>query len=336
MKPTWGDLNARARGLTTHLLTHAHLDALAHAPDRVALAAELRRLRLPVAEEDTSPAALDLAVRRVAAARLRILAWWCGPRAPVLAVLFEDEDRRSLRAVLRGAVQGVAPEARLAGLVPSGALPERALQELARQDNPGAAAALLVAWRNPYGTALLPHASAAQPDLFKLELELNRTYAERALRASRKVGGLLIAYVRETIDLENAYTAFVLAAEGKDVTPKDAFLPGGDHVTVEVFEVAAAADPAVAGRKLAAAFADTPLGPAFERHGNDAVQLEDAVLRIRVRELARATRLDPLGPAPLLAYALRLRAELLDLRRIIWGVALGAPRGALIQDLVSG
>lgn len=337
MKPTWEDLDARARGLGTHLLTRSQLDSLAQAPDVATLGAELRRVGYPVAEEDVSPAALDLAVRRTAAARLRILARWCGPRVGMLAVLFEDEERRSLRAVLRGAVQGIVPDARLAGLVPTRALPERALQELARQPNAGAVAALLVAWRHPYGSVLLPDAAAAQPDLFRLEVLLNRAYAARALSASRKAGALLTAYVREVIDLENAYTALVLAAEGKDVTPKDAFLVDGARVTIAAFEEAVATQhPDLASRRLAAAFRGTPLAWAFERYGGDVVRLEDAVLRVRIRELVRASRTDPLGPAPLLTYALRLRAEALDLRRVIWGVALGAPRGVLVQELVSG
>jgi hypothetical protein len=33
--------------------------------------------------------------------------------------------------------------------------------------------------------------------------------------------------------------------------------------------------------------------------------------------------------------ALRLRAELLDLRRIIWGIALAAPRDDIARELVS-
>lgn len=338
MRPRWEDVNARARGLATHLLSRAELETLSRVPDLEALAADLGRLGYPVAEEDVRPAALDLSLRRVAAARLKILTWWCGPRTAVLAVLFEDEDRRSLRAVLRGAVQGVSPEARIAGLVPTRALPERALQELARQSKAGAVAALLVAWRNPYGAALLPEASAEHPDLFKLELQLNRAYAARALRASRRAGrsGLLVDYVREVIDLENAYTAFVLAAEGKDVTPKDAFLPGGERLSLAAFEAAAAAgDVSAAVRTLGASFAGTPLAPVFARHGGEPVQLEDAALRIRIRRLVLAARTEPLGPAPLLAYALRLRAEILDLRRIIWGVALAAPRESLARDLVT-
>ena len=331
----WEDLDARARGLATHLLTRPELDALAEAPDLAALAEALRRRDYPVDEGPATAAALELALRRAAGARLRVLARWSGPRAAALAVLFEDEDRRSVRALLRGAVQGAPPDARLAGLISTPALPERALRELARQDKPAAIAALLTAWRNPYGSMLLPAASAAQPDLFGLELLLNRTFAVRASRAARDTR-FLAAYVRETIDLENAYTALVLAAEGKDVTPKDAFLPGGEHVSVAAFETAAAAgDVSEAMRRLGASFAGTPLAQAFEPQAGNLARLEEAVLRIRVRTLVRAMRTEPLGPAPLLAYALRLRVETIDLQRIIWGVALTAPRAVLVRDLVT-
>ncbi len=331
----WEDLDARARGLATHLLGRAELQALAQAPDRVALAEALRHRGYPVEEGETTAEALELALRRVAALRLRILARWSGVRADALTVLFEDEDRRSLRALLRGAVQGAAAEARLAGLIPTPTLPERALRELAQRDKPAAIAALLTAWRNPYGSALLSVASAAQPDLFRLELIVNRTFAARALRAARHTAPLA-AHVRETIDLENAFSALVLAAEGKDVTPKDAFLPGGERLSIAAFEVAAAAgDPAEAMRRLAASFAGTALARAFHGRAGDPAQLEATVLRIRVRALVQAMRLTPLGPAPVLAYALRLRAEMEDLRRIIWGVALAAPRAGLVLELVT-
>ena len=108
--------------------------------------------RIPYAE------AFALAVRRKAAARMRLLARWAGGRDAVLAVVFEEEDRRSLRALLRGAVQGARAEERLEDLIPTPLLPERALAELARQARPAAIAALLTAWQNPYGPALLQQA----------------------------------------------------------------------------------------------------------------------------------------------------------------------------------
>jgi vacuolar-type H+-ATPase subunit C/Vma6 len=41
-------------------------------------------------------------------------------------------------------------------------------------------------------------------------------------------------------------------------------------------------------------------------------------------------RLDPSGAAPIIGFAIELRAEVMNLQRIIWGVALRAP-SALIQ-----
>ncbi|HYL56629.1 MAG TPA: V-type ATPase subunit [Gemmatimonadales bacterium] len=335
MTNRWEDLNARARGLATHLLARGDLDLLARTPDIATLGDALRGHGFPVAEGERSPEALELALRRMAAARLRVLARWAGPRAHALNVLFEDEDRRSLRAVLRGAVQKASADTRMAGLIPTAALPERALRRLAEQSSAAAIAALLTAWRNPYGSAILSLATTANPDLFSLELALNRTFAARAVGAARGTG-LLAAYVGETIDLENAYTALVLAVGGKDVVARDAFLAGGDRVSLGVFiEAAAAGDALVAARALSTAFSVSPLARAFQRFAADPGELEDAVLRIRIRELTHATRVDPLGPAPLLAYALRVRAEILDLRRIIWGVTLAAPPVALLQSLVT-
>jgi len=41
-------------------------------------------------------------------------------------------------------------------------------------------------------------------------------------------------------------------------------------------------------------------------------------------------RVDPSGAAPIIGFAIELRAEVVNLRGIIWGVALQAP-AALIQ-----
>lgn len=335
MSVRWEDLNARARGLATHLLRRDELDALARLPDLAAVGAALRARGYPLEEGAASPAALELGLRRVAAARLRVLARWCGPRAAVLTVLFEDEDRRSLRALLRGAVQRAPADARLAGLVPTPAFPERALGQLASLASPGAIATLLTVWSNPYGSPLLRPASAAEPDPFALEVVINRTFAQRATRAARRIP-LLAAYVRETIDLENAYAALLLASEGKDVVPKEVFLPGGARIAIAEFELAAAAgDPKAAGRVVGAALANTGLALPFMQLTNDAAALEDAVLRARIGRLVRASRTAPLGPAPLLAYALRVRAEAVDVQRIVWGRMLGVPLASLVSELVT-
>ncbi|MGE5141846.1 MAG: V-type ATPase subunit [Acidobacteriota bacterium] len=333
----WDDVNARARGLSTHLLSASELRLLSRTAGLAALANELGRRGFPVsAEAIPTPAEVELAVRRWAAAALGTLARWAGRRTPALAVIYEDEDRKSLRAIIRGAARGAATEARLSGLIPTPALPERALEELARQASVAAIATLLQVWHNPYGLALAPLARTAQPDSFAIDLVLDRTFAARALSAARPAGAELLGFVRETVDVANATTAIVLSSAGKDLTPKEAFLPGGDRVSIVAFEEAAAAGgPVAAGGRLARTFAPGPLSSAFRDLAADPDALEDEVLRIRVRALALRVRLAPLGPAPALWFALRLRAQVIDLQRIAWGAALAAPPADIVAALVT-
>jgi hypothetical protein len=86
----------------------------------------------PAAEHDlASRADFDRAAGRIAAARLELLGRWLGNRRGALAVIYEDEDRRSIRRLLRGAAEGASREARLRGLTPTQGLPERVMIRLA-------------------------------------------------------------------------------------------------------------------------------------------------------------------------------------------------------------
>lgn len=339
MRPTWEDLNARVHGLAGRLLGRAQLQRLAQCRDLESLAQELDALGYALpggagSEVESSPVELDLAVRRVAAARLRVLSRWSGSRATALSALFEDEDRRSLRAVFRGAVAGVAPEERLASTLPTPSLPERALVELARQPTASAAAALLLVWGNPYGSAAWAEAQRPQPDVFTLELALNRAFAARAARTARRAGPDLVRYVRETIDLENVWSALALAGQGNPAQLAGCFLEGGGLFGREAFVAVAESEDPEATALLAAALAGSPFARILRPPLRGRVALEDAALRVQIREARRAARRRPLGVATVLAYWLRLRAEVRDLRSLIWGVSLDAPRAELAEALV--
>jgi vacuolar-type H+-ATPase subunit C/Vma6 len=331
----WDTLNARARGLRTHLLSRGDLERLGQSADLPALADGLRAAGFPITDADRfSPAALELAVRRRAGAQLATLARWAGPRAAAAALLYDDEDRRNLRAILRGAADGAAAPLRLAGTIPTPSLPERALEELARQPTPRAVAALLVAWRHPLGAPLLAAVGAGHADLLRLEVVLSRHFTERAVRLAQ--GGPLLEFVRETIDVENALAALVLAERSADVTPKDAFLRGGSRIDIAAFEEAIATGTATgAGARLARAFGESRLAGPLARAGGDGGAAEAALLRARLAAQRGAARRDPLGPAPLLVFVLALRAEADDLRRLIWGLALDAPRTLLAAELAT-
>ncbi len=337
MTVRWEDLATRARGLAAHLLGRVELDALARAPGLDVLADSLRARGVLPAEGPATPEALELAVRRMAGARLQLLAAWGRERNALCAVVFEDEDRRSLRALLRGAVRGAPADERLAGLIPTPGLPERALAELAGQPTPGAIATLLTVWGSAYGSALLPDAAAARPDLLTLEYRLNSLFVSRALRGARAARSRgLVDFVRETVDGENACTAIVLAGAEPDTPPERAFVEGGRRLSIEAFRDAVAApDKSAAARRLAAAFGSDPLAVVFAQAAADPTAIEESILRQRIAAQGAAARRNPAGVASVLHYVLRLRAEVLDLRRVIWGVMLRAPRPAIAAALVS-
>jgi vacuolar-type H+-ATPase subunit C/Vma6 len=331
----WGDLVTRARGLSTHLLGRSRLIELARMRDLGRVAAALEEAYGP--GMGTTPGAsaedLELAVRRAAARDLHTLANWTGSRETYLAPLFLDEDRRSIRAVLRGAAAGSPPPQRLAGLIPTPTLPEGLLEELARQRSVSSAVALLIAWGHPFGSLLLEEARRSQPDLLHLDLALTRAYAGCSARAVQRAPrgdatrSHLGTYVRATIDLENASTAIQLATQRSDIDAASLFLSDGrwlDHATF--LAAAHANDAVVASDMIGRAFRGTPL--ARIGTGVPRSAFEDAALSAELRWIASAARLMPLGVAPVIAFFLRLRAQVRDLRFVIWRIALGAPPAA--------
>jgi vacuolar-type H+-ATPase subunit C/Vma6 len=325
----WDDLAARVRGLSSHLLGQEKLRRLAAAPDLRALARDLRETDYGAAITSDAPnaAELDLAVRRVAAKRLAVVSRWAQHRRAALAVVFEDEDRRSLSAMLRGAAAGVPAEQRLAGLIPTPSLPERALEALAAQPAAAAVSAMLLSWQNPYGAALQAEATRAKPDLQSVESVLDRTYAQRARRAAGRSGELR-RFVAETIDSQNVQAAFVLAHGSASAASDAAFIDGGRSIERATFTRAASEPvPAAALLRLRREVRDPVLIEALQTASSPA-GFERAALRARTRYWRRRARVQPLGAAPVLAYVLRLRAEAMDLRTIAWGLALGAMASA--------
>lgn len=332
---TWGDLDARARGLGTHLPSREDLRRLAASPSREALERSLgATLEL---RETTPPRTPERAVRDAVAERIELLRMWAGPdRAGSLRVIFEDEDRRSVRSLIRGAAQGAPPEARLAGLVPTPSLPPRALEALARERSVERLAEALTKAGHPYGPPLVERIEAGPFDLFSLEVETTRVFSKRALESAGD--RRLEAHVRETIDLFNAWSALLSGSFTADIETDAAFVDGGVAIDRDAFTEAARIDDVEKSRvAIARAFAATgsPVGRPFADLALDASRLETAVLAARIEALRAARLRDPLSPAPLLDYVLRLRALAIDLRRVVWGIALGAPESIVAAEWVT-
>ncbi len=327
MSAVWDDVSARVRGLGTHLLDPARLEALARATDLSVLAAQMEHegFRLGLETAPVTSSRLEAAIRRRAAARLRLLARWCGPRTALLAVIFEDEDRRSLSSLARGAAEGTAPANRLQWVIPTPSLPERGLEELASQTSPRQMGALLAVWNHPYAKPFLEAGDESHPDLFRLECGLGRRFGERASSAARKGDAGLREYVATTVDLENLNAALI-AAEDPSVHPDSLFIRGGARLLVRAFaEVVGAGSRVRALAMLARHFRGTPFHPVLNRQDGEIAGLPEHLERVLLSTLSRQARREPLTSAPVLAYALAVRSEVSVLQRIVWGAAMGAP-----------
>ena len=331
---TWGDVIARVRGLASRLIGRAGLERLAASSDFAAFAGGLRMTVYESLANLSAPSgrAFEHETRRVAGDHTRIIASWSGSRIGALAPLFEDEDRRNLRSLARGVVAHAPPDQRVAGLLATPALPNAALEELAHAARLSDLAATLTAWGNSYGPAMMTEAVRKAPNLFALQLAIDREYALRAVRTAPHAGAAMVTYVRLIIDGDNATSALAVASGRVEHDPATLFVPGGELISAALFADLVRLNLEEATARLAPLLAATPLASLVIRPVPSA---EVAMLTAMLRDLRRVVRRDPLSIAAVLEYVLALRAELHDLARIIWGIALDVPRTRVAAGLVT-
>jgi vacuolar-type H+-ATPase subunit C/Vma6 len=320
-------LVARARGVGTRLLSRQALESLAEAEDVTALARGLTRLGAAIDPIGERPDVMSIeqAAARTAARHLQTLRRWQERSPGVLDVFAADQDRRNLRALVRGAAHGVPAAARLDGLLPTPLLPARALTALASQSSPADVVRQLVLLNHPDAVRLLPHVQQAQPDLFAVDLALLRGFRSQAT-ASARADTTLRDFVNEIVDLGNVQLAVLVAGGPRDVDAADAYVEGGRWLPRDAFLAAArAVSPPAALSILSASLAGSPLAASLPAIAGDLAQLDRTFLSDRMAKLTDVARIDPLGTAPILLVLLRLAAQSRDLRTLAWGAALGTP-----------
>jgi vacuolar-type H+-ATPase subunit C/Vma6 len=336
----WDDVNARARGLATHLLDKGTLLRLAESRSWDAFIRDVLDLGLALTSGDggtASPPEFDRAVGHIVAQRLSLLARWLGRRRGVLAVIYEDEERRTLRALLRGAAQGGSPGARLRAVTPTPGLPGRVLERLARVDSPAALAEELVRVGHPAGRALREAGlSESALGLLGLETALTRLFATRAARAARRGGPVIRQFVAELIDLENAWTLILGGGRQHSITGDALFVEGGEFLNRKTFlRLQATAELGELLAQLRALFARRGLGRIFAGEVPDPARIEARAFAARIAFQRDLARRNPLSPSVVLSVLERIRGEGRDLRTVAWGLALGAPAPAIEAQLVT-
>lgn len=326
----WGDLVARARGLSTHLLSATQLAELADCADLpafAALAAEYGAIEPLADPRFVEPHALELAARRRATVRFALIMRWARERMTALTPLMDDEDRRAVRALARGAVGGVPGPERMAGLVPTPSLPVRALEELSRAGDLATIGALLIAWRHPFGPVVSDEGARQTVDLFRFEIALARAAANRARACAGTADSAMRHFVERTIDLENLSAALVLAGHHTDASPASVFISGGALVALNDLTFAAnATSPDAIVQHLSIRLRDEPpLLAALHPGGRTGAE---AALAAMIGEFRLRSLREPLGLAAVIAFWLRQRAELGALQEAAWRITMGVPRRA--------
>ena len=338
MTVDYAPLDARARGLATHLCTRDELErwsALADVPSLASALETAGRLTVPLPAAARA-ADIDLAQRRTVARFIAQLERWAGSRNPVLDAFHAEQDRRSLRALMRGAVEGVAADARLAGLVPTPSLPLPVLAELAQAQSAREIATRLFVLGDVHAQALVVLTGQAPVDLLEVEVALARALAERWRQAARRGDAALRERLLERIDFANAQAALALAGTASDFDALPLFIIGGRALDRQSFLAAATTKSrAAAAAKLAQALAGTALAALVGDPSGDPAKLEAAELSHHLAALQRRSRTDPLGSAPVQWFLARLAAQSVDIRRLSWGLALGVPAATLREGLVT-
>ena len=325
MSGPWEAPAARARGLGAHLLSEERLAVLDRARDPGEWVDGLRDTPYSavLAGREVGPSALDTAVSRSVAERMATLARWAGPGGASLAPVFLEQDARSVRALLRGSLGGLAPERRLAGAIATPALNLAALETLAATETPGEVAATLTAWGHPLGTPLLEEASRAHTDPYRIEAALARGLARASEGPARAGGRHLRRYVRDAIDTGNLVTALLVVGARIEQPPEALFVPGGGHLTEAAFARAVdAPSRETCADRLRRAVRGSVFEPPLREPPASPPALSRRILLARIDSLARASRSEPLSPLPVLLFVLRLRREAQRVRRALWTAGL--------------
>lgn len=291
MSPVWGDLVARARGWSGRCLLGRRMSVVREAADLTRLARVMSEAGYVTAEPVTARR-VEEAVAELAGRQRTILARWAGERRRrILAIWFEEDTVRSVLVAVRGA---------------------DVLSELVdRLDG-------------PYAAPVRKQAVAVRPDLWSLELDLQRTFLRRAAAGARRGDRPLRELVASFVDHRNLWTA-LLAGPEKGLSPEETdplFLEGGRRLARSTFE-AAVREAGGGGTLLARAF-DGSLARALGE-GVEVGKLREAARADLLREQRTWFRRSPLSSAGVAVPWLALAAERRILRKVAWSLELGVP-----------
>lgn len=345
-----GYANARARGRKSYFFTPAFYQELLQAYDEEEVIAKLLKThyRQSIEQGLIRASGIKGAEEGLKIEFIRevqeIRSWIPPALQEIFDLVIERWDIFNLKAILRGKHFGATNEEIIESLFPAGHLSKGALEFLAMQASIREVIDALATWGSHLARPLTENFKdyAENRNLALLELALDKYYYQYIFSRLRKKRDLnqqlTVEMIRREIDLVNLMTILKTRREQLDPeTVQDFFIPGGKFITEEHFaklaEVREVEDvnpllektpyriPLEAGVKE---FLKTDLISMIER------KMEEYMLK-KLIDLFRA---DPLSMAIIIAYLWSKYNEVVNLRIILRGKAVGMSEQAIREALV--
>jgi V/A-type H+-transporting ATPase subunit C len=340
--PDFPYINARVRAMRSRLLDAARVDELLAAPSFEAFVHALGSTPYgrDLSEAQTryqGLAAVDEALaRNFRATTTKILSFADGQAKALIGAVLLRWDLANIRAILRGKHTSRSEEEIMASVLPAGPLGDAPLRDVVRQPDVGAVAGALEAMGHPLapGVAAALAGYQADQDLMRLELSLDRVYAEVVLAAARAHGHneeVLRRTVQAEIDAFNVKAAVKLARleEGLDeASRRRFFIPGGAVVDEKLFLGLSARETLEGAWQVLGV-----RGFAAGSVPDDLTEFERSLDSQLARQAAHRYLGDPLGLDVVVGYLALKYNEVVNLRLIARSKAFGIPRDVVRKEM---
>jgi len=340
--PDFPYINARVRAMRSRLLDPGRMEELLALPTLDAFIQALgdtpygQPMQEALTRHHGVQAVDEALARHFRQTTTKILSFADGNARDLIEIVLMRWDLANLRLILRGKHAGRPDGEIIENLVPAGGLSEVALKELVAQpDVPGVAAAL-AGLDHPFAGALAGGMGGYQDsrDLLALELHLDRFYAAYGLSKARGRGqsqDVLRRLLQAEIDATNVKTALKLQRAGQlsEDERMRFFIPGGRLVGDQLF--LALADPATAEQGLHGLRVQ---GFPVRGRVDDLAGFERELELALIHAQTSLYRGDPLALDVVIGYLALKYNEVVNLRLIARGKALGIPRDRIRKEMI--
>ena len=341
--PDFPYINARVRAMRSRLLDAGRMEELLGLPTLDAFFQALgttpysRELQEALSRTHDGVRGVDEALaRNFSFTTSKILSFADGKARELIELVLMRWDLVNIRIIVRAKHAGRRNDELLTNLIPAGRLNEAALKEIAAQSDVAGVVGALGGLDHPLATPLAEGLGAYREsgDLLGLELRLDRFYAAYGLRIAPGRGHdeqVVRDLLQYQLDATNVKTA-VKIQQVESLSRKEKlkfFIPGG-RLTEYVFLKLADRPTAEQGLR-----AVRVLGFPVKALLDDLVAFEREIDVAMLRAQIHLYLQDPLGIDVVIAYLAMKYNEVVNLRLIARGKALGIPRDRVRKEMAA-